>query len=298
MALRDEFNNLVGTKFAGETVYEYDWFSGSQINIMLGDVVIDSAVGISFNIQQTKTPVYGYASQYYKFVADGHVLVQGNLTIAFKETGYLMYPIQRLLNRQTLIEGSGYSDEVRNQLSTSPKYSMKNGQIQRNLSNESQSLTEASKNGARKRVMKASVEQMFEWEARGEDPKLQNRYNKFWRELGALPDDKFEDWADTFEDAIWYGSDNSNPVVRDKFFTRNLKQDGSILEEEDVLRHRRLDQYPEIDIIISYGDQSVASANHTVKKILDVNFTGQSQVIEISGQPVYEQYSFIARNLA
>lgn len=297
MAIRDEYNNLVGTKFAGETVYEYDWFSGSQINIMLGDVVIDSAVGISFNVQQTKTPVYGYASQYYKFVANGHVLVQGNLTIAFKETGYLMYPIQRLLQNQAITRNLGYSDEARNKYSTSPKYSMKNGEMQRTYNADSQSLTESANAGHRKRVMQANVEQMFEWQERGGDPRLQRRYNKFWRQLGRLPDDKFEEWADTFEDAIWYGSDNSNPVVRDKFFTNNIP-DGASVADEDILRHRRLDQYPEMDIIISYGDQSVHSANHTVKKILDVNFTGQSQTIEISGQPVYEQYSFIARNLA
>jgi len=296
MAIRDEYNNLVGSKFSGERVYEYDWFSGSQINIMLGDVVIDSAVGISFNIQQTKTPVYGYASQYYKFVTNGHVLVQGNLTIAFKETGYLMYPIQRLLNNQVNTKNLDYSDLAKQEFSSSPKYSMENGEFQRGYKSSTNSLTEAADAARRKRTMKANVEQMFEWEARGGDPKLQRRYNKFWRGLSSLPDDKFEDWAETFEDAVWFGSDSSNPVVRDKFFSNNI-DDTTSLADEDVLMHRRLDQYPEIDIIISYGDQSIHSANHTVKKILDVNFTGQSQTIEISGQPVYEQYSFIARNL-
>jgi hypothetical protein len=137
---------------------------------------------------------------------------------------------------------------------------------------------------------------MFDWQSKGgKDPQFA-QYNKFVRELEALPDDKFEDWVEVFEDAIWYGSDLANPLVRNKLFSNNILEK-EIIENEKVLNHRRLDQYPMIDVWIVYGDMSHQPPNHTVKKLLDLSFVGQAQTIEISGQPIYEQYSFIARNL-
>jgi len=150
----------------------------------------------------------------------------------------------------------------------------------------------------RKRVMEANVEQMFEWDQYGGpegDPAKRKEFNKFWRELEALPDDKFEYWAETFEDSIWYGSDQANPFVRDKLFSNNIRK-GQDITTEDVLQHRTPDQYPEVDIWIISGDMSHQSSNHTVNKLLDVSFTGNSRTIEVSGQPVIETYQFIARN--
>ena len=95
MPLTDSQGNMITPFKVGSHQYEYDWYTGSQIGVMIGDVLIDNAVAISFSVEQTKTPIYGYANQYYSFVADGHVLVQGSLTIAFKESGYLTWPIQR-----------------------------------------------------------------------------------------------------------------------------------------------------------------------------------------------------------
>lgn len=286
MALKDSQGNYIGSPLLGETQYEYDWFSGSQINLYIGDVVVDSAVAVGWNSSQSKSPVYGFANQYWSFVADGQVMIEGSLTIAFKEAGYLLWPIERFLSR------AAYSG------STSPRYGVsENGNIIQGEDLGEASFTVAAKTAKRRRVMKANVEQMAEWSS-GE-LKAGSRYNKFWKELGHMDDDTFENYAEVFEDAIWYGSDTSNPLLRDKLNSKNLNLDDFLSDdtEEIVLSHRRADQYPPIDIWITYGDMDRHPVNHTVKKLLDVNFIGQAQTIEISGRPTYEVYHFIARNL-
>lgn len=298
MPITDSYGRIIGPKNVGDIGYEFDYYSGSQISLLLGDILIDSAIAINFSSSQSKTPIYGYNSQYYSFVADGHVLVQGSLLISFKESGYLFYPIKRSVNNSAKIYQT--KDKSTSNLSRSPRYTVdEDGQIVNSYEPKDFSLTEAARAAEQKKVMEANVEQMFDWEKiDGPDAALKEKkkYNKFWRELEALPDDAFENWAETFEDAIWYGSEKSNPFVRDKLFSKNIPA-GVLINDEDVLKHRRVDQYPEIDIYITYGDMSKQPSNHTVKKLLDVSFIGQSQSIEISGEPIFEKYDFIARNI-
>ena len=276
--------------------------SGSQIGVMIGDVLIDSAAHISFSVQQTKTPVYGYANQYYTFAAAGHVLVQGSLTINFKEAGYLFWPIQRWqekIGNQYLVNTEEDWNRIHTELWTSPRYSVDENGNKINYYNPNEagnSLTAAANAAKRKEVMEANVEQMFSWQETADEQRQNRSYNKFWRELGSLPDNEFEDWAETFEDTIWYGSDTANPTTRDKLFSKNLPKTDTISNEQ-VLGHRRADQYPQIDVWIVYGDMSRQPANHTVRKIMDLEFVGQSQVVEVSGNPIMETYQFIARNV-
>lgn len=282
MTLRDHRGNFITPPLAGATYYEYDHFSGSQITIMFGDVLMDNIVHIDFMVNQSKTPVYGYANQYYTFTANGKVLVQGSLTVAFKEAGYLFWPIKRFRDQMAAGEW------------TSPRYGRdKDGRLIKgyDFNNSNGTFTTAAEAAHHHRVMRNNVEQTMEYSS----SRQLNRAGGFWKELAALPDDKFEDWVEVFEDAIWYGSDPANALMRDRLFSGNLP-DNMIIEQEDVLSHRRADQYPPIDIWIVYGDMNRPAANHTVKKLLDVSFTGQSQVIEVSGEPTYERYTFIARN--
>jgi len=285
--IADNTGAFITNPLAGSITYESDHYSGSQVCVMFGDTLIDNAISITFNVNQDKKPVYGYASQYYSFVASGKVLVQGLLTVAFKEAGYLFWPIRRFLQQQ---QSPGEW--------SSPKYSVdKNGLITRgyDVSKTDGTFRSAAQIAAQHRLMQANVEQMAAWSA--ESPMTnQQAYNTLWRELGSLPDDTFEDWAEVFEDSIWYGSDHKNPNARDQLFSKNLREDDE-LDEEAIYSHRRLDQYPAIDIWIVYGDMNAAANNHTVRKLLDVSFLGQSQTIEVSGEPIFEQYSFICRNL-
>lgn len=285
MTIRDREGNPIGDPRLGSLTYEFDNFSGSQISVMIGDVVIDEATSIQFSVQNSKTPVWGYADHYYAFTADGHIFVQGTLSITFKESGYLLYPIKRFVNRTD--KGQG----------TSPRYSVnEDGSI--NQTYHTDNLLDASKEARRRKTIEANVEQTFGWDLEGNTPEARRAFNRRWKELEALPDDQFEHWAEVYEDAIWYGSDKNNSMTRDKLFSKSVrKKPGIDITDEEILSHRRADQYPEVDIWIVYGDTNNHGANHTVKKLMDVEFTGCAQVIESSGQPISEVYNFIAKNI-
>jgi len=70
----------------------------------------------------------------------------------------------------------------------------------------------------------------------------------------------------------------------------NKKQNGS---------HQvtRFDKIPPFDIYAVFGNHRDPDANHTVKHIKGVYLTGESMVVEASGQPIMEQYSFIAHDI-
>jgi hypothetical protein len=300
MALKDAYGNVLVQNTLSRGVYEMDYYSGSNLFLMMGDVLIDTAASLRWTVQQSKTPVYGYAQQYYSFVASGHVLVQGTLGVAFKESGYMLNPIQRFANFAAKAYGSRINPEeaTRKGYWNNPRYRQdKDGNIINSYVPKDFTFTEAARAAENKKVAKGNVEQMQEWHRQGENPKQFGKFNKLYRELAALPDNAFEDQAEVFEDVVWYGSDISNPLVRDNLFNRNLEKNVEI-DNEAVLAHRRIDQYPPIDLTIVYGDAARNPTNHTVRKILDVSFTGQSQPIEIDGTPVYDTYEFIARTVA
>jgi hypothetical protein len=254
--------------------YETDFYSGSQVQVMIGEVLIDNAVSIQYQVQQSKTPVYGYASQYFRFVADGPVLVTGSLTIAFKEAGYLLYTLKHFQN-------TGMGGNVRYNSGSGYWYPPEGGLEYASLS----AAIRAAKQG---RVRYRNIEQVYDTNNNVDRAALV-------KQLHALSDTEFEKYAEEFEDALWYGSGNQSPNTRAQLFSRNLP--ASEITDENVLSHRRLDQYPPCDIWITYGDMEAPDGvNHTVHKILDVHFTGDSQVISASGEPVYETYNFFARN--
>lgn len=291
MAITDAKGSLLGERGLGSTAYEHDYFSGSQIQVMIGDVLVDSAVHLDFRVSQERVPVYSYANQYYSFLADGKIIVTGQLTVAFKEAGYFLYSLRRFNELYT----SGQW--------TTPRYFIDKEGILRQDPGTNVQLSDfqtAAAKAEKRRTMRANVEQSLEWEAtsaaRGQKNEFRKRNNSFVTSLSALKDDAFEDWAEVFEDAIWYGSDPQNTFLRDRVNSGNLPED-ELIEREDLLSHRRPDQYPKVDLWIVYGDTNNQATNHTVQKLLDVNFLGSSKTIEVSGEPVYETYPFIARNL-
>jgi hypothetical protein len=298
MTIRDADGNVLGHKNLGSVHYEYDNYTGSQILLYFGDILIDDALDIRFNVQQTKTPVFGYANQYYTFVADGHVIVSGSLTVNFKEAGYLLWPIKEIVNRRTAGDFTSPRRPSKKYLSTNFNSSEQGppapGQSWPPSNfGSAVDISQAIKASQNQKFIKSNVEQAF---AQSQSPEFKKSLNEFYRDLGSLPDDAFEAWAEEFEDVLWFGADPANAGLRSQLFTKNIR-DGEEITKEDVWNHRRADQYPEIDILISYGDFSSNSHNHTVKKILDVTFTGQSKIIESSGQPILEEYNFIARNV-
>lgn len=97
-------------------------------------------------------------------------------------------------------------------------------------------------------------------------------------DIASLPDDKFENYAEAFEDTVWGKS-------------------GETLDSVASTDHRRVDHMDSFDIFLVYGNMDDHTSNHTVKRIQKVELVGQSQLIEVSGEPIQEAYTFIARDV-
>jgi len=255
--------------FTRTTIYDQEYFSSSQVNLYFGDVVIDECTSLQVMLNQTKRPIYGYASQLFDATAKGTLLVQGSFQINFKESGYLY----TVLNRLRRLEAGRGTPLI------SPFVSNKNiGRVDVRGAKRGKDL------GG---VFQANIEQVLSAEEaiqRGELTReqqiayyesltrLNNEVSGFNNPDGALPG--AEDLFETFENQIW-----------------GRQQ----LDKEP----RRVDDnaFDGFTIYVTYGDFNTNDRiNHTARRIDGVRLVGQAQTIMNDGKPVGEGYQFIARN--
>lgn len=273
----------------GSITYEFDYFAGSAVMVYAEDILLDDCVRIGFNIQQSRKPIWGYASQYYNALASGVVMVSGSFWIAFKEAGYLPIILTWLAQRRSETE-----EDL--DFFASPASSPASG------GNHASSLARSTEmwqgGGQAGRVRRAGVERLT---AAG-DTDDQSRetaaaLNNVLTQLGALNDQEFESLAEDFEDAVWYGG-NRTGSGREGVFTDNLGNRSLDPANEQFLAYRRPDQFPPFDLIVTFGDINTGAANHTVKRLMDVTITGEEfSGIEASGDPIMVRYDFIGRNI-
>jgi hypothetical protein len=267
------FNDL---KAVGQT-YEYDHFAGSQVGIYIGDVFVDEINRLQFAIHQAKRPIYGYASQYYDAMASGQVIVSGTFTINFKESGYMHI----ILKRYGEIIGAG--EQVSPfQLQKDPKIGAINDQKAKILRQNIERILEANK---KKGPTPADTKP---GQVKNLNPVDKFDEFSFYDDLSSLPDNEFENIAEVFEDAVW------------KQKEVNKEDLGNITKPSDLAldrEMRRPDQFPGFTIWVTYGDINNELSNHTVKKLTGVHIVSTGQTLEINGEPILEQYEFIARNV-
>jgi hypothetical protein len=67
----------------------FEYYSGSQVTIWFGDILIDDILQLNWDRSQNKRPIWGYASQQFDAVAKGIVQIQGSFVINFRQAGYL-----------------------------------------------------------------------------------------------------------------------------------------------------------------------------------------------------------------
>jgi hypothetical protein len=254
----NQFNDTLGFN---SVAYEFDYFSGSQIGLYIGDILVDDAMYLQYGASQTKRPVYGYASQYWHTVADGQVMVQGSFMINFKEADYLIATLER------------YRDNI-------PPIDHLPGLV---------GVPNKEKYPSQYVIKRESIERMMERESRG-DESTTNPY-ELYTELAALPDQAFEDAAENFEDLIWKEPGND-------FLTPNIQPGIYRKLGANTDTYRRADQYKSFDIHILYGDISNKAANHTIKKLINVDIIGEGQTLKVDAEPIAEVYNFIAQNVA
>ena len=81
----DELEERIAAQFVDTRVYRYDFFSGANVGIWMGDVLVAEAIGIEFSLVQTKRPIFGWASTLFDAVAGGVVHVAGSLYLNFRQ---------------------------------------------------------------------------------------------------------------------------------------------------------------------------------------------------------------------
>lgn len=250
-------------------VYDLEYFSGAQLFIYIGDVWIDEITSFQYRTIQTKTPLYGYASQLWDTCAAGHVIVQGAFTINFKEQGYLWAVLRRFKGISEAAAGL----EDKRSASRDKRLALqkkKSGPI------GGRPATGSNINA----ISRASIERLVQGNVTRKE-----KY-EFYNSLAGYatfdiknPKDKvFEDIAEVFEDQVWTVNDNN---------TLNSQ-----------LRRTDSNEFDNFDIYVVFGNYANKKANHTVQKIIDVRLTSQGKTIVIDGQPIQESYEFIAQTVA
>jgi hypothetical protein len=267
-------------------VYDLEYFSGAQMNMYIGDVLIDEVTSLAVSVRQNKMPVWGYASQLFDKVARGTVLVQGTFTINFKESGYLYAVLQRYKSMSLAVSGP----------SIGPAVTTDSFIDRRKLGIKDRDLIGGAKLGGKQAVLRrqnieqigAAVDAITNGSSGGTTIRKEDEM-EYFRQLsgfnnGALPRagsvagalNPAEDVFEAFEDKIWGGSD---------------------LDQDSEGRRGDSNKWDDFTIFVSFGDYNRNNnVNHTAKRIDRVHLIDQAQTIMINGEPVAEQYSFIARN--
>lgn len=251
------------------TVYDQEYFSGSQVNLYIGDVLIDEISGLEFAVHQEKGRVHGYNSQLFDAVTQGTVIVTGQFSINFKESGYLYTVLNRWKGINTGKSKPSYS----------PFYSTKN--------------VGGAKSGGRGSLVRQNIEEVMQGNASPEqlvryyqdlagfsnlkaresaEARRNNTFNAVTQQ-GKL--ETAEDLFEAYEDEIW----GKNPLTA---------------------APRRVDDsaFDGFTIFITYGDYNTNDyVNHTARRIDRVSLTTTAQVVMNNGKPVEEVYRFFARNL-
>lgn len=246
------FNNgprPVDKKYTATDVQSFSYYSGSQISIWFGDIWVDDINYISYQYNQEKRPIYGYASQYFDAVAKGQILIQGNFAINFREKGYLSYIINNLPK-----------------LETSLKSSIPNSDFEKRYPEIKKLISTHLRNGTFGPKTYTEISQLAE-------------KSDFWEQ------------ADIYEKVIW--GETIEVSDREKF---------KYIESPDVLQQRL---FPNgFNIMITYGDISSSDSNtinsmttSTTKSLNGVHLLGSSQMMRITGEPVQEIYSFMAKGM-
>lgn len=263
------------------TIYDLDYFSGSQMFLYIGDVWVDEITTLQYRTQQAKRPIYGYASQLWDDCAAGQVIVQGSFTINYKEQGYLWAVLRRYFEIAASTTGipSAKSNQTKHGerlLRKQQKLQSKHGRIQPGAI-DSRPLVGS--NGTQ--ISRASIERLIRGEATtGERYEFYNNLAGYATTQTERPRDKvFEDIMEVFEDQIW---------------TQNISSDNLRTQ----IRRTDDNAFDGFDMYVVFGNYANPKANHTVQKVIDVRLTSQGKFVSIDGQPIQEQYEFLAQTTA
>jgi|YNPBryunderm2012_1023409.scaffolds.fasta_scaffold35384_1 hypothetical protein len=87
--------------------FDTSYYNGLDVRVMLGDYVLSEVVGLSYELMENATPLFGYASYTYDRLVRGNRLIRGQFTINFKQAGYIVWLLNRYKVEVTPNWGSG-----------------------------------------------------------------------------------------------------------------------------------------------------------------------------------------------
>lgn len=238
----------------GLTYNRFDYYSGSQITVWFGDILLDDISSIQWSRSQNKKPIYGYSSQQFDAVAKGVVIIQGSFVINYRQAGYLSLVMNEITRLYTNTQDTGNWPEIRQMIGLH----LRNGTFGPKTAQEIQDIAKSP---------------------------------------------NFIELAKTYEDIIW-GDLATGTAQTEGYGTVSTAPPGydtaSSIASADVTQHERIPDG--FNIIITYGNNSMNDKRRlndylqsTVKSLNGVHLVGDNQVIQVGGQPVQEQYDFIAR---
>jgi hypothetical protein len=264
--------NLQAPQFTGR-IYDNEYFSGTQAALYIGDVLVDEVTSYAFNIQQNKTPLYGYASQLFNAVSKGTVIVTGGFSINFKEANYLYLVLMRY---------QAFNRTVDEQIRKATNHTVSDQNIKSFLKSIPQETgfgpylprLPSPFQPQSKKEIRQGIERLLNGQA-----STSEKY-EFYQSLGGFAstfglDIEFENLAEVLEDSVW-GIDAK--------------------QADDMIRRTDDNYFDGFDMYFTYGDYNNPDANHTVERIMGVHLTSRSKAVSVSGEPIQEEYQFIARN--
>ena len=92
--------------------YNLDYFSGAQAAVYIENVLVDEVTSLQWTVQQSKIPIYGYASQTFDEMANGTIIVQGSFSINFTHSGYLWSILKNRHNPTVFNANKKLVDEI------------------------------------------------------------------------------------------------------------------------------------------------------------------------------------------
>lgn len=261
-----------------------DFFSGTQAGMFIGNMLIDDVYNIQWQVQAGMRPVYGFKSANFDILLRENEIVTGSFTINFKESAYLYLIMKEYIRRSSYLDRSG-----------------------KNLGADRQAaLMEASIDAVNNVNMQDPVNWTayygktiedtlrFNGSASGAVSRTAAEYDSEMsnalQRMRNVSDGVFEDRAEALEDVIWGEAKLKNNGSGDPL---NFKKDPPSAAETSF---RGLQETP-FNITMTYGDFTNNMHNHTVRVIRDIMLTGSQQVVDVSGRPIQEQYTFIARKV-
>ena len=254
-------------------LYDQEYYDGNQASIYIGDVWVDEITSISYTCQQSKSPIYGYASQLFDDTAAGQVLVQGNFSMNFKEQGYLWAVLRRYFNVMAADLGGMGTYKNDDKLLT-----VKSGSS-RTMPDLSRGDVRVGSNGTK--ISRATIERIVRGEASTDE-----KY-KFYHDLAGYSsfggtgkrDKAFEDIVEAFEDEVWKPN-NTNSTLNSQ------------------LRRTDANKFDGFDIYMVFGNYANPEANHTVTKLIGVRLLSESKVVTLEPGPIQVSYNFLAQSIA